>query len=197
MKDKITYNQLLEPDTMIRLYSQGAFPMAEEDGEIHWYYPEIRTIIPLDNYNVPRSLKQTLKRTDYSVRYDSDKMKIIRECASRNETWISPELIEAYKGLDERGYIHSVGIYDNDELIGGLYGVTFRGAFFGESMFSKISQASKIALVKLLEHLNERGFILLDVQFITEHLKMFGAVEISLQEYNNLLIKAYGKDVSF
>jgi len=124
-------------------------------------------------------------------------MTIVKECAKRSETWISPELIDAYEGLDFIGALHSVSVYQNEKLVGGLYGVTVKGAFFGESMFSKVSQASKCALVKLFERLNERKFSLLDVQFITDHLQMFGAREIDVDEFNQLLDKAYSEEILF
>jgi leucyl/phenylalanyl-tRNA--protein transferase len=194
------YNQelFLEPGNMLRLYARGAFPMADErTGEISWYLPEIRTIIPLDNYNFPRSLKKAMDKLDYEVRYDFDFLSIVRACADREKTWISEELIKAYLRLFSLGHIHTVEIYRKNKLLGGLYGVAFKGAFFGESMFSRISQASKIALIKLIEHLNKKNFTLLDVQYMTQHLKMFGAVEISFEEYNRLLLIAYQNNVEF
>ena len=190
-------NNTLEPLNMIELYAQGAFPMADENGELNWYLPRKRAIIPLDNYNIPRSLKQTMKKVNFKVEIDKRTMAVVRACAERSPTWISEELIEGYRGLQKMGFLHSVEVYDNSKLVGGLYGVAFRGAFFGESMFSRVSQASKIALAYLLQRLSEKGFVVLDVQFITEHLKMFGAVEISFEEYSQLLIKAYGKDTGF
>ena len=122
---------------------------------------------------------------------------MIRGCADRENTWISESLIEAYKKLIKRGHVHSVETWKDDILVGGLYGITFRGAFFGESMFSKVSQASKVALVNLLYHLKQNDFALLDVQYMTEHLKMFGAVEISLEEFKNKLVDAYQRICTF
>ena len=195
---KFNQELFLEPGNMLRLYARGAFPMADEKtGEINWYLPEIRTIIPLDNYNFPRSLRKSMDRTDYEVRYDFDFLSVVKSCADREKTWISDELIKAYLRLYSLRHIHTVEIYQRNKLIGGLYGVTFRGAFFGESMFSRISQISKIALINLLKHLNEKGFTLLDVQYMTPHLKMFGAKEISFEEYNSLLLLAYQSDVEF
>ena len=194
------YNQelFLEPGNMLRLYARGAFPMADEKtGEINWYLPEIRTIIPLDDYNFPRSLKKSMEKINFEVRFDFDFLPVVKACADRETTWISDELIEAYLRLNSLGYIHTVEIYQKNKLVGGLYGITFKGVFFGESMFSKISQASKIALIKLIEHLNEKKFVMLDVQYMTPHLKMFGAKEISFEEYNRLLSIAYQKDVLF
>ncbi len=198
MSEKIIdYKALLEPEIMLRLYSQGAFPMADETGEINWYAPEVRTIIPLNNYNVPRSLRKFMEKSDFEFRINFNQLEVIKNCANRTETWISNELIDAYKKLIDAGYLHSVEVYRKNKLVGGLYGIAIMGAFFGESMFSKVSQASKSALVKLLERLNEKNFAVLDVQFQTEHLKMFGAVEIPFVEYAALLSKAYERNVSF
>lgn len=193
----IRKEDLLRPENMILLYSRGAFPMADESGEIDWYMPEVRTIIPLDDYNVPRSLRKFMDECAFEYRYDHNRLGVIKECADREETWISPELIDAYEDLINLNYVHTIGVYEKGKLVGGLYGVAYKGAFFGESMFSKVSQASKAALVKLLEHLNEKEFVLLDVQYQTEHLAMFGAKEIDFNEYEELLIEAYTKSVTF
>jgi len=187
----------LKPENMILLYSRGAFPMADEYGIIDWYMPDIRTIIPLDNFNLPRSLKKYLSTSDFEYRYDTSILKVVHACSDRTSTWISDELIEAYKGLKFLNHLHSVEVYRQNKLVGGLYGVSYKGAFFGESMFSRVPQASKAALVKLVEHMKERGFILLDVQYQTEHLKMFGAVEIPFEEYSRVLYKAYTLDCRF
>ena len=196
-KKIIEKNEFLKPENMVLLYARGAFPMADDSGEINWYMPETRTIIPLDSFNVPRSVRKFMESTDFEYRFDYQTEEIIRNCAEREKTWISPELIKAYKGLLQQNHLHSVGVYRNNRLIGGLFGVTYRGAFFGESMFSKVSQASKTALVTLVKHLRKRKFVLLDVQFLTPHLKMFGAEVISFEEYMELLIGSYSKDVSF
>ena len=189
--------ELLKPGNMLRLYATGAFPMADDNGKINWFMPEVRTIIPLDNYNIPRTLKTFLKKNYFEFRYDTDFISVIRSCADRKKTWISEELIEAYKRLHKKGHIHTVETWQNGKLVGGLYGVTFRGAFFGESMFSKVPQASKAALLKLIEYLKLKDFLLLDVQYMTPHLKMFGAVEIDFEEYNKLLYSAYTRACEF
>lgn len=188
---------LLKPENMILMYARGAFPMADESGKIDWYMPEIRTVIPLDNFNVPRSLNKFMRTSGFEFRFDQNTIEVIKNCANRDSTWISDELIEAYKGLQKLGYLHSVEVFQHGELAGGLYGVTYRGAFFGESMFSKITQASKSALVKLVERLKERKFVLLDVQYQTEHLFMFGAKEIPFEDFTFLLLESYKKEVSF
>jgi leucyl/phenylalanyl-tRNA---protein transferase len=197
-KNEISSTDLLKPENMLRLYASGAFPMADEKtGEINWYMPEIRTIIPLDEYNIPRSLKKFLETSDFEFKYDNDFLSVVKNCADRESTWISDKLIDAYLKLQKLEYIHTVETWQKGKLVGGLYGVTFRGAFFGESMFSNVEQASKAALVKLIERLNEKNFVILDVQYMTEHLKMFGAKEISFEDYQQLLFKAYQKDCSF
>ncbi|MCU0414762.1 MAG: leucyl/phenylalanyl-tRNA--protein transferase [Ignavibacteriaceae bacterium] len=197
-KEYIDPNELLKPDNMIRLYTSGAFPMADaETGNINWYLPEIRTIIPLDNFNIPRSTKKAIEEKKFEIKFDTDFEAVLAGCADRESTWISEELKAAYRRLKKRGYIHTVEAWKDGRLVGGLYGVTFRGAFFGESMFSKVSQASKAALAALLKHLYEKDFVLLDVQYMTEHLKMFGAIEISFEEYTKLLQKAYTKACEF
>lgn len=196
-KNNELLKSMLQPDNMIRLYASGAFPMADESGQINWYLPEIRTIIPLDNFNIPRSAKKAIEKQNFEIKFDTDYLSVIKGCADRPSTWISEELIVAYRRLHKRGYLHTVETYQNGKLVGGLYGITFRGAFFGESMFSKVSQASKAALISLLYHLKEKDFVLLDVQYMTNHLKMFGAIEISWEEYSALLQKAYLSGCSF
>lgn len=192
---KFNYKDLLEPFTMLRLYSSGAFPMADDTGFINWYLPEVRAIIPLDNYNIPKSLKKDLNKFEY--KFDSDFLSVVENCADRETTWITNELIKAYLRLQKMGHIHTVETWQNGKLVGGLYGITFKGAFFGESMFSKTSQASKAALAKLIERLNEKKFALLDVQYITPHLKMFGAKEIDFDEFQKLLDIAYSGEFEF
>ncbi len=182
---------LLQPGNMLRLYASGAFPMADESGEINWYMPEVRTIIPLGNYNYPRSLKKVVETGIFEFKYDSDFISVVNGCADRDKTWISKELIQAYQRLQKLGHVHTVETWKKGKLAGGLYGITFGGAFFGESMFSKVPQASKAALIKLIEHLIEKNFVLLDVQYMTPHLKMFGAVEIASEEYTRLLNESY------
>ena len=197
-KEYIDPKELLKPENMIRLYASGAFPMADaETGSINWYLPDIRTIIPLNNYNIPRTTKKVIDEKNFDIRFDTDFEGVLEGCSDRDSTWISEELKSAYRGLKKHGHIHTVETWKDGELIGGLYGVTFRGAFFGDSMFSKVSQASKAALVALLKRLKEKDFILLDVQYMTEHLKMFGADEISFEEYTKLLHKAYIRDCEF
>ncbi len=192
------YNESLKPGNMLQLYATGAFPMADEKtGLINWYLPETRCIIPLDKFNIPKSVKKFIDKGYFEFKFDTDFLSVVKACADRESTWISEELVEAYQRLLKKGYIHTVETWKDGVLVGGLYGVTFRGAFFGESMFSKVSQASKAALVNLLYHLKEKEFVLLDVQYMTEHLKMFGAIEISWQEYQENLKDAYLRNCEF
>jgi len=199
MSNKIFFSkkELLLPENMISMYARGAFPMADDSGEIDWYMPNVRTIIPLDSFNIPRSLKKFYSSADFEYTFDANTLEVISQCANRESTWISKELIEAYKGLQKLGYLHSVEVTQNKKLVGGLYGVTYRGAFFGESMFSKTSQASKCALTKLIERLREKRFTLLDVQYQTNHLKMFGSKEIPFEEFSDILFNAYAQNVTF
>mgnify|MGYP003460378967 FL=1 len=196
-KKEDSIDEFLKPDNMLRLYATGAFPMADEKtGAIEWYLPETRCIIPLDKFNIPRSAKK-FDRLNFEIKFDTETVSVIRGCADREHTWISEKLIEAYKKLIKRGHLHSVGVWKDGFLVGGLFGIAFRGAFFGESMFSKIPQASKAALITLLNHLRDNDFVLLDVQYLTEHLKMFGAIEISLEKYKEKLLEAYQRICTF
>jgi len=198
VKEDELFDEFLKPNNMLRLYATGAFPMADQEtGSIEWYLPETRCIIPINNFNIPRSTKKEIDKLEFEIRYDTEIVSVIRGCADRDHTWISERLIEAYKRLIRRGHLHSVETWKDGELVGGLYGVTFRGAFFGESMFSKLSQASKASLINLLYHLKENDFALLDVQYMTEHLKMFGAVEINLDDYKTKLVEAYQRICTF
>ncbi|MFA6597100.1 MAG: leucyl/phenylalanyl-tRNA--protein transferase [Ignavibacteriaceae bacterium] len=189
---------LLIPEQMIKLYAMGAFPMADSStGKIEWFFPEVRTIIPLNDFRIPRSLKKILIENRFKVAYDTDFLSVVHHCAARKETWISGTLIEAYLNLQKLGHIHTVEVYEDEKLLGGLYGVSFKGAFFGESMFSLVSQASKVALAHLLNRLREKNFVVLDVQYMTEHLKMFGAKEISFEAFSSLLCQASLVDAEF
>ncbi|UCD49868.1 MAG: leucyl/phenylalanyl-tRNA--protein transferase [Phycisphaerales bacterium] len=188
----------LTPSILLSAYCQGCFPMAEADGTIYWYDPDPRTIIPLDRFHISRSLKRRLRKGDFAVRYDTVFAQVMARCAERapgrEETWISAEFIEAYTRLHELGFAHSVETWMDDELVGGVYGVSIAGLFAGESMFSRKTDASKIALVHLVARLNERGYRLFDVQFTTAHLQRFGAVEIPRVEYQRRLADALTSD---
>jgi leucyl/phenylalanyl-tRNA--protein transferase len=179
---------------LLNAYCQGIFPMADHDGTIYWYDPDPRAILPLAEFHVPRALSRKIRKGGFEVRFDTAFRQVMRACAEpgpgRETTWINPELIDSYGQLHQLGFAHSVEIWLNGELVGGLYGVTVRGLFAGESMFSRVTDSSKFALVYLVEQLRRGGFVLLDVQFMTEHLRRFGAIEISRQAYRARLTKA-------
>jgi len=188
---------MIDPEVLLAGYATGIFPMADKDGSISWYSPDPRAIIPLDRYNIPRSTRQLQKSGRFRIQIDTCYTSVMRGCASRDETWISGGIIESYVNLFRLGYAHSVESFDEEGLAGGLYGVALGSAFFGESMFSFRSGASKVALAFLLEHMRQKGFTLLDVQYMTPHLSMFGAVEIPRDEYIAQLNEATRKITSF
>ncbi len=174
----------LKPMILIGAYAEGIFPMADERGEIMWLCPDPRAVIPLEGFHVSDNLRRRCASDRFTVTVDRDFGAVIAACAERGEgTWISSDLMNAYKRLHEMGFAHSVETWEDDILAGGLYGVTLGGAFFGESMFHSRTDASKVALVHLVERMKERKFTLLDVQFLTDHLERFGAVEIPRDEY--------------
>ncbi|MCA9935989.1 MAG: leucyl/phenylalanyl-tRNA--protein transferase [Ardenticatenaceae bacterium] len=190
----------LTPRLLLTAYTQGMFPMAQEDG-VYWYQPDPRTILPLDAFHISRSLQRVMKKRPYQIHVDTAFEAVMRYCAApapgREETWISEDLIMAYTRLHQLGLAHSVEAWRDGKLVGGLYGVALGGFFAGESMFSRETNASKIALVHLVQHLNMRRFQLLDVQFMTNHLQRFGAVEISDAEYQQKLHHALLVDTTF
>lgn len=173
----------LTPRVLVAAYSQGIFPM-DVDGEICWFSPDPRTIIPLDSLHVSRRLVRTCRSGKFEIRVNTAFEAVMRGCAKRDEgTWISEEIVTAYTRLHRRGLAHSVETWQDGELAGGVYGVALGGAFFGESMFHYRTDASKVALVALVERLNARGYVLFDVQYTTAHLARFGCVEIARREY--------------
>lgn len=189
---------MIESSLLLSAYASGYFPMAESrTGDIQWYSPDPRAIIPLEGLNVPRSLRQVIKKRLFEITIDTEFEQVIRSCAQRAETWISEEIIESYCELYRKGYAHSVETWKGGSLTGGLYGVALGGAFFGESMFSTARDASKVALVALVDRLNSKKFRLLDTQFITPHLKRFGTIEIPRTEYLRILQHAVRLRCSF
>lgn len=165
--------------------------MAESrDGQIRWFSPDPRAIIPLETFKVSRSLRQAVKKGVFEIRFDSAFEDVMRACADRKETWISEEIVRSYMNLHRLGFAHSVEAWKQEKLVGGLYGVALGGAFFGESMFSRARDASKVALVSLVERLRDRGFMLLDTQFTTPHLAHFGTIEVAREVYLDSLRKA-------
>ncbi|MBX9463167.1 MAG: leucyl/phenylalanyl-tRNA--protein transferase [Aquamicrobium sp.] len=195
--------QRIPPDLLLRAYASGVFPMAEnaDDPEIFWVRPESRGIIPLDAFHAPRSLVKTARRGDFDMRFDTDFEGVIEGCAEAREgrmsTWINQPIREAYAELFARGNCHTVEAWREGRLVGGLYGVTLGRAFFGESMFSRETDASKICLMHLVERLRARGFVLLDTQFTTEHLKRFGAIDVPRAKYETLLEEALAGEARF
>jgi leucyl/phenylalanyl-tRNA--protein transferase len=180
--------RILTPELLVHGYQSGYFPMADPaDGRIGWFSPDPRAIIPLEGLRVSRSLRRVLRQNPFEIFSDRDFEGVIRACASRKDTWISEEIVGAYTQLFVRGIAHTVETWKGGRLVGGLYGVALGGAFFGESMFSKENDASKIALVELVRRLRTGGFTLLDTQFITEHLRGFGAVEVPRDRYLAML----------
>lgn len=189
--------QSLPPELLLRAYCAGIFPMAMEDGEIGWFSPNPRGIIPLDTFHIPHGLKRTLRRNPFETRIDSAFTDVMRGCADRKATWISEAIIDSFRELHRFGFAHSVESWRDGRLVGGLYGVSVGGAFFGESMFSREPDASKVALVSLVAHLNARGFVLLDTQWTTPHLRRFGATDIPRHEYMDRLARALDLEVVF
>lgn len=183
--------QALDADFLLVAYCNGYFPMASsKTGHIEWFSPDPRAIIPLDAFKISRSLRRTLQQNTFELRVNTAFEQVMRGCAARDETWISEEIIEAYMTLHKRGFGHSVEAWHEGRLTGGLYGVAIGGAFFGESMFSLMKDASKVALVHLVRIMKRNGCTLLDIQFMTGHLRTFGAVEISRSDYLHILSKA-------
>ncbi|CAN7413994.1 leucyl/phenylalanyl-tRNA--protein transferase [Aminobacter sp. LjRoot7] len=190
-------------DLLLKAYASGVFPMAESasDPEVFWVRPETRGIIPFDGFHVPHSLAKTIRQGHFEIRFDSDFEAVIDACAERRagrlSTWINAPIREAYTHLHRIGNAHSVEAWREGELVGGLYGVSLGRAFFGESMFSRETDASKVCLVHLVQRLRERGFLLLDTQFTTDHLKRFGAVDVPRDKYEKMLAKALIGEATF
>lgn len=193
----------IPPDLLLRAYATGVFPMAEgaDDPEVFWVRPETRGVLPLGDFHTPKSLAKVVRQQRFEIRRNSDFERVIDGCAEsrpgRRSTWINGPIREAYSELFRRGHCHTVEAWRNGELVGGLYGVTLGAAFFGESMFSHERDASKVCLVHLVEHLRERGFLLLDTQFTTEHLKRFGARDLPRGKYEKLLDEALKASATF
>jgi leucyl/phenylalanyl-tRNA---protein transferase len=189
----------LDPESLLSAYAQGIFPMTDGDGQVRWYTADPRGVLPLAGFHVPRTLRQRVRQGRFEVRINGDFAGTMRGCMEgRAEgSWISEKLIAAYQRLHELGFAHSVECWREGRLVGGLYGVSLGGAFFGESMFHRETDASKVALVRLVERLRERGFVLLDTQATTEHLERFGARQIPAERYMRELHAALGHDCVF
>ena len=179
--------------SIIEGYSQGYFLMSDDYGNLDWYSSRQRTLIPLDNrFRYPKSLRRVLNQQRFSVAINRDFKKVCDGCAARDSTWISPELKQIYLALHKAGWAHSFETWKGNELAGGILGIAIRGAFIGESMFYRISEGSKVAMVKLVEHLNRRGYKVFDAQMQNPHLERFGSYVISPQEYQTILTEALG-----
>ena len=189
----------LSPEVLLFAYQQGLFPMAEGRNakQIQWIQPEKRGIFQLGNFHISKSLRRVILKKDYSITINSCFPKVIEKCADRSETWINNDIYNCYCKLHEDGFAHSVEVWRNSHLIGGVYGVTIGAAFFGESMFSEAANGSKIALAYLHDRLLKAGFLLFDTQFLTEHLASLGAIEISQAQYLVKLEKALNKNATF
>jgi leucyl/phenylalanyl-tRNA--protein transferase len=184
---------------LVRAYTEGVFPMAMEGGEIGWFSPDPRGIIPLDAFHASARLRRVVRQGKFRVAIDTAFEAVMRACARRpgEGTWISDEIVASYVALWRSGLAHSVEAWQGDELVGGLYGVHLGAAFFGESMFHRVTDASKVALVALVDRLNQQGFGLLDVQWVTPHLATFGAIEVPRDEYLTRLKSALARDALF
>lgn len=199
----LLHPQTITIDLLLRAYACGVFPMADDadDDELFWVEPEWRGVLPLDGFHIPRSLARAIKRERFDIRFDTDFDGVLEGCAgggpSRPKTWINAPIRRLYRELHEAGHCHTVETWRDDELVGGLYGVTLGRAFFGESMFSRATDASKVALVALVQRLREKGFVLLDTQFVTEHLARFGVVAVHRTDYDAMLTKALEGSAEF
>jgi leucyl/phenylalanyl-tRNA---protein transferase len=189
--------QRIPTDLLLEAYASGIFPMGMPDGEIRWFSPDPRGIIPIKGFRTPHGLRRALKKPDWVIRIDTAFPEVMRACAQREETWITEEIVKSYHLLFQQGHAHSVEVWLGDQLAGGLYGVCIGGAFFGESMFHRATDASKVALWYLVSILSEGGFTLLDSQWTTSHLEQFGAREIPRENYLERLREAISLETTF
>ena len=181
---------MIAPEVLLQGYRLGVFPMAMENGAIEWFSPDPRGILPIEKFHVPHGLRRALEKKTFEIRLNTSFTTVMRKCAERPDTWINEEIIESYSRLHELGHAHSVEAWQEGKLAGGLYGVSEGGAFFGESMFHEATDASKVALCALVDHLRVQRFTLLDTQWLTPHLQQFGGIEISRRQYMFLLGRA-------
>ena len=189
----------LSANLLMQGYASGIFPMAEhrDDPEVFWVDPQRRGILPLDGFHLSRSLRRAMRRTSFKVKINNDFSGVVDGCSDRSDTWINQEIRSLYIALHRRGHAHSLEVWEHDALIGGVYGVTLGAAFFGESMFSRRTDASKIALACLVDRLVESGFVLFDTQFLTAHLASLGAIEIDRAAYKKMLRQAIELEADF
>jgi len=183
---------MLTPDVLLQGYASGIFPMAEsrDDPDVFWVDPKMRGVLPLNGFHMSRSLARFARRCDWTVRLNRDFAGVVEACADRADTWINDEIYNLYIALHEQGHAHSIEAWDETRLVGGVYGVTLGAAFFGESMFSRATNGSKIALAAAVDHLTRAGFTLFDTQFITPHLASLGAIEVKRAHYHQQLEQA-------
>ncbi len=181
---------MIPPEVLLQGYRLGVFPMAMDDGRIEWFSPQRRGVLPLDEFHLPHALRKVIRKGIFEVKINTAFAAVMQHCAMRDDTWINPEIIESYIRLHEEGYAHSVETWSEGRLAGGLYGVSLGGAFFGESMFHEVTDASKVALAALVDRLRAGRFILLDTQWLTPHLQRFGGIEVSRRQYSHLLTRA-------
>lgn len=189
----------ITPELLLRAYAAGVFPMSEgrDDPELFWVDPRERGILPLEGFHISRSLARRIRQAPFDIRINTDFAGVVEGCADRDETWINAEIFELYQQLHATGHAHSLELWEGDALVGGVYGVALGAAFFGESMFSRRRDASKIALAYLVSRLRFGGFELFDTQFVTDHLQSLGAVEISRAAYRSRLTDALQKPANF
>jgi leucyl/phenylalanyl-tRNA--protein transferase len=188
---------MLDPDLLLQGYRLGVFPMAMNDDSIEWFSPDPRAILPLEDFHLPHALRRLVRKGPFELSIDKAFPAVIQACAKRENTWINRDIIDSYTRLHELGHAHSVEAWKEKRLAGGLYGVAVGGAFFGESMFHRVTDASKVTLVALVEHLRARKFVLLDTQWLTPHLQQFGGIQISRAHYLRLLRRAIDLPRSF
>lgn len=190
---------MLTPDLLLQAYQQGLFPMAEtrDTQDVFWVQPRFRGILPLDGFHISRSLRKTLRRGHLTASADRAFAQVVQGCAARPETWINPPIYDVYQALHAQGDAHSIEVWQGDALVGGVYGVTVGTAFFGESMFSTVTDASKVALVCAIDRLQQQGFTLFDTQFITPHLASLGGIEIPRAAYEDRLANALTQVADF
>ncbi|MGV3724837.1 MAG: leucyl/phenylalanyl-tRNA--protein transferase [Actinomycetota bacterium] len=190
--------QFIPPEVLLQAYASGYFPMADSpNGRIEWYTADPRAVLPLAPFHVPRRLQRVLKKEPFTFTRDTQFQRVIRACSDRESTWISEGIVASYTALHERGHAHSVEVWQGAEMVGGLYGVHLGGAFFGESMFHLVDDASKAALVHLAQHLNQQGFRLLEIQMITPLTAQFGARLVKRRQYEALLAEALPMDCAW
>lgn len=193
----------ITPQVLLKAYACGIFPMAEnaEDSALYWIEPQRRGVLPLEHVHLPRRLRRTIRSDEFEIRIDTDYEGVIAGCGAsrpgRSSTWINGRIRQLYRDLFEMGHCHTVEAWQNGRLVGGLYGVSLGGAFFGESMFSYVRDASKVALAHLVARLIEGGFGLLDTQFVTDHLRQFGTIEVSREQFHRLLEQALQRHGDF